>query len=266
MNLIEDLKLTINLVIQDRKIWLLSFLSLLYLLFTTRDKYGTIFVALIMSLLILGSFVFSIIGHGGLILAANRLHILGEYDFKEIWAKSKGRSFRIFGVYIRLFPLVLLFIVGNYFIYAYDLSPNWIYLERLIGSFIIGPIIHFGMCGIVIHDKKASHALKSSIAIYKNLFKSVFSVKLVYDLVNMIFIAIVYFAILIFKTNPVVPKIDFFDYSTIQVLLKSPIILWAKILISFFTWPFFTVIMTIFYNRSASDLEHVESATNNNSG
>jgi hypothetical protein len=85
-----------------------------------------------MLLLSLGSLVISIIGYGGLIIAANKLYTVGNYEFKEVWSRSKGRSFHILGIYVRIFPIFLLFIVGNYFIYTNGISPNWISLERFI--------------------------------------------------------------------------------------------------------------------------------------
>jgi hypothetical protein len=266
MYLIEDIKLTIKLITQNRKIWLLSILSLLSTLLPSRQKYETIFLALIVFISLFGSLVISIIGHGGLILAVNKLYIAGGYNLKEIWSKSKGRSFRIIGIYIRLFPIILLFVVGNYFIYTKALSPNWIYLERFLGSFLIGPIIHFGFCGIVIHDKKALPALKSSVAIYTKMFQNVITINLVYELLNLIFLAVVYLILTLTSTNPILTKLLILDFSTIQDVLKLPIILWSNKLITIFTWPFFVLIMTIIYNRSSLSLEYEDSVSFENSG
>jgi len=199
-------------------------------------------------------------------MAANRLYTVGNYEFKEIWSRSKGRSFHILGIYVRLFPIILLSIVGFYFIYTNSVSPNWIYLESLIRTFFVGPIVFFGMCGIVIHDKNALPALKSSMAIYVKMFRSVIPIYLLYKLSNWLFIAFVYLLIKLTLISPVVPEINILDYSTLLNMLRLPIFMWTNNLIRILTWPFLSVIMTIIYTRYISSQEHLDSLSLDNSG
>ena len=177
MNLIKDLNQTFNIVKQNKTIWWLSFLSLLYLLIPSRHVYdGKPFLFLLILPLSFISWVISTIAYGGLVYTSYQLYTAGDFVFDEICSKSKSRSFRILGIAVLLIPVGALMIGINYYIYSNNITLNWYFLEVFLSTLTIGPLMFFGMCAIVIHDLKALPAARISLLILTKNMISVFLV------------------------------------------------------------------------------------------
>jgi hypothetical protein len=259
MDLINDLTQTISLVRRNRMIWWFGFLSLIYLLVPPRQFYdGKPLLIPIIFLASVGSLIISTIAHGGLIFAAHQLITDGILDYKEIWSISKGRSFRIYGALIILFPYILILFVTTYLTYIYDISLIWLFTEIVISLVIIGPFLIFSMCGILILNLRFLPAAKRSIVIFANNFKRVVLIVAVFTILRWIFLIIVYLFFSLISDQSILPDISIINYSVYQSFMNTPLFMWTNRFIYFLLWPFISVLFTSVFTKAASLRENME--------
>jgi len=264
MNLINDLTQTISLVKQNRMIWWLGFLSLVYLLVPPRQFYeGNLCLIPLILAASIGSLIISTIASGGLIYAAHQLITGSILNFKEIWSISKGRSFRIYGAAI---PISLILIGTNYLIYINDISHNWFFIEIVISLIIIGPFLIFSFCGILILDLRFLPATKISLTILVNNFKSVVLIMAVSTILRWIFLIIVYLFFSLISDQSMLPDISFYNYSVYQSLMNTPLFTWTNRLIYFLLWPFISVLFTSVFTRATSLRQNLDQKSISSSG
>jgi hypothetical protein len=248
---------SIGIIRKNKAAWFFGFLSCLDL-FTSSYQYvrGNIPLECLYSAVSLASWIFLALGEAGLIYTVHRALLKMELSIREGLARGKASLLRMIGLMFLLAPLHLgLFFFALIIWYRLTHSTS-IWVVSLSVSVLFWPLITLGLCEIVVGDQKATHALWTSLTIYKNNFSYIAFLSGIFLIMFWLLAGLLILILFMSLYSSRLASLLALDSRTYQTLLGLPIFMFAGNISTVVVRLWSIIVITIAYQKFTGKISY----------
>ena len=203
--------------------------------------------------------VIGLIAAGGLIAIIHEGSSDKRLTFSQAWLRGKAKIVSLLGLFLLSIPIIL---IGEGILIATAKFPAsallWpaLFIGHLLFSAIVGLLITFGNCAIMIDDLRAWDAVWTSLLITRNNFIRLFMIPGVTFFIRSLFTGVLIAILASRLVGSGLPTPLTLDYSTYEELLGTPLISWAAWAIDLILTPLLTIMLTLAYMKITKETSY----------